>query len=171
MITLIFAMSYQDFYRAYKDAEELFRKGDYSKSEKIYRKILRVSYKYGFGNETRYRIAEALFNQGKFDDAIREWDKLSKERDVKGTYLDQEIAYAVALAYAIKGDVNIAKQKLLALQNYPYYKNSDRTKFLDGVIAYREGKFIEASEKLARAQSTRSKVLLCQNVGDLRKAP
>jgi len=80
MITLIFAMSYQDFYRAYKDAEELFRKGDYSKSEKIYRKILRDSYKYGFGNETRYRIAEALFNQGKFDDAIREWDKLSKER-------------------------------------------------------------------------------------------
>jgi hypothetical protein len=71
----------------------------------------------------------------------------------KGTYLDQEIAYAVALAYAIKGDVNIAKQKLLALQNYPYYKNSDRTKFLDGVIAYREGKFVEASEKLARAQS------------------
>jgi tetratricopeptide (TPR) repeat protein len=153
MVTLIFAMSYQDFYRAYKDAEELFRKGDYSKSEKIYRKILRDSYKYGFGNETRYRIAEALFNQGKFDDAIKEWDKLSKEKDVKGTYLDQEIAYAVALAYAIKGDVSIAKQKLLSLQNYPYYKNSDRTKFLDGVIAYREGKFVEASEKLARAQS------------------
>jgi hypothetical protein len=42
MVTLIFAMSYQDFYRAYKDAEELFRKGDYSKSEKIYRKILRT---------------------------------------------------------------------------------------------------------------------------------
>ncbi|NPA80765.1 MAG: tetratricopeptide repeat protein [Thermotogae bacterium] len=144
--------TYKDFYRAHKDAEALFRKGDYRKAERIYRKILRPAYKFGFGKEVRYRIAEALYNQGKFDKAIREWEKLAKEKDVKGTYLEQEIAYEVALAYAIKGDISLARQKLLELQKYPYYKNSSRTKFLDGVIAYREGKFLEASEKLAQAK-------------------
>ncbi len=152
MLLFVLGLSYKDFYRAHRDAEELFKKGDYRKAERIYRKILRPAYKYGFGKEVRYRIAESYYNQGKFEKAIKEWEKLAREKDVRGTYLEQEIAYAVALAYAIKGDIALAKQKLLELQHYPYYKNSPRTKFLDGVISYREGKFLEASEKLAQAK-------------------
>ncbi len=156
-LSLLGAMTYENFYKHFQQAEMYFNRGEYKKALNIYKRIHKDAFKFGFGWEIRYRIYECEFNLGNFDKAVKNFEKYYKEKHIQGTYLEQEAAYALALAYAIRGDIQYAKQLVQQLQQYPYYKNSPRTKFLLGVIDYREGKFDEAVLKLAQADIPEAK--------------
>jgi len=150
LIPLIVGASYEDFYKAYKEAEALFFAGKYEKAEKIYKRLLRDGKKYGFDKEIKYRIAECKFNSERYDDAYKDFQRLYKDRDIdrKLKYLKGEIMYAISVYYTNFRDPKEARKVLLELQKFPYYKNSNRTRMLLGVLDYREGRYDEAIEKL-----------------------
>lgn len=150
LVPLLLNMSYEDFYKTYKEAEALFFAGKYEKAEKIYKRLLRDGKKYGFDKEIRYRIAECKFNSEKYDDAYKDFRKLYEDKDVNRRlkYLKGEAMYAISVYFTNFRDPKEAKQVLVELQKYPYYKNSNRTRMLLGVLDYREHRYDEAVEKL-----------------------
>ncbi|MGB9589451.1 MAG: tetratricopeptide repeat protein [candidate division WOR-3 bacterium] len=169
LLVTLGAMTYDNFYKAYQQAEMYFQRGEYDKALNIYKKIEKDAFGFEFGYEVRYRILECYFNKGDFNTAVKEFDKMSKDGHIKGTYMEQEIVYALAVAYAIRGDIQYAKQMVQTLQAYPYYKNSPRTKFLLGIIDYREGKFEEAVLKLAQADLPEAKFFYARTLAITRR--
>ncbi len=152
MIVLHFLlnMTYEEFYKSYREAEALFFAGKYERAQKIYKRLLRNAKKYGYEKEFRYRIAECMFNSGNYEQAYKEFKKLYNDKFVNKNlpYLKAEIMYAVAVYFTNFRSPKEAKQTILELQKYPYYKNSNRTKMLLGILDYREGRYDEAVEKL-----------------------
>lgn len=150
LLNVILSLTYEEFYKSYREAEALFFAGKYDRAERIYRRLLTDARKFGYEKEFLYRIAECRFNRGDYKSAYDQFMALYKDGYIekKLPYLKGEVAYALSVFFTNFRDPKEAKQVIQELQKYPYYKNSNRTKMLLGIIDYREGRYDEAIEKL-----------------------
>ncbi len=126
------------FYRA----EEIFKRGRYQEAIGVYEELLDKKILRGFENELRLRIAECKLNLGDWNAFGKELRKLEKK--VKGTYLEPEVYIYEALYHSLNGDLEKANSFLEKTEGFRDYKNSSRTLFLRGIIAYKRRNYREA---------------------------
>ncbi len=125
-----------------KFVEQLIKSQKYSEALNRMQKDLSEYTETAYFNEAIFRRNELLFDAGRKKEFIKNSEKLLKK--VRGTYLEPELYYEMALFYLTGGFLKEADAYIEKLEQFPDYKNSSRMFFLRGLKQYRETNYKES---------------------------
>jgi TolA-binding protein len=131
--------------KLFLDATVLFEAGQYDEARVKFEKSLRGLGEYRL--EALYRIGECYYNTGNYKKALSIFYKINSES--RDTYLYPESIYAITAAHIALENWDEAERSLNALTSeYPGYKNSDKTKITNAIIAFGQEHYEEVTELL-----------------------
>jgi TolA-binding protein len=137
--------------KLFLQATELFEAGEYDKA----RETFQLSINKGLGeykNEALYRIAECYYNTGHYKKALSIFYRVNSES--RDTYLYPESIYGIASCHIALKNWEEAERSLLQLTSeYPGYKDSDKTKVTNAIIAFGKGNYEEVTELLKNIET------------------
>jgi TolA-binding protein len=137
--------------RLFMQATELFEAGEYDKARETFQQSINK----GLGeykNEALYRIAECHYNTGNYKKALSIFYKVNSES--RDTYLYPESIYGIANCHIALENWEEAERSLFQLtSDYPGYKNSDKTKVTNAIIAFGKGNYEEVTELLKNIET------------------
>ncbi|MEN9978836.1 MAG: tetratricopeptide repeat protein [candidate division WOR-3 bacterium] len=111
-----------------------------------------------YGDELRYTLAECLFNQGKFNSALREFLGLLDRS--RFSYIKPEAMFGAAVSYLMQGNYRQAQLLLEKLAKEPGYANDPRTSYALGVLYYFQGAYEQAEKNLSGLEMPEAKFYL-----------
>ena len=136
-------------YKHYILGELKFKNKNYAKAMEHYAAALGTGAAFGesgFYEYASFRQAEALYNTGKFDEALKIFEKIRRE---KGGLLP-EAEFSIANSCLKKGETKRALDIMNRLiSKYEQYRTSDRTNYCKGLILYYQGRYSEAKDCFA----------------------
>lgn len=100
-----------------------------------------------YGDELRYTLAECYFNQGKFNNALREFLALLER--ARFSYIKPEAMFGAAVSYLMLGNYRQAQTLLERLAKEAGYANDPRTSYALGVLYYFQGVYEQAERNLS----------------------
>ncbi len=126
----------------YLYVEHLLNEGKYEEALSVFEKEMHVFDKTPYEIEARFLYSELFYDAGNQDKFFKLATKLQKK--VKGTYLEPELYYNLAVYYLVNGFTDRGLEYIKKLENFADYKNSSRDYFLRGLLQYIKGNYVES---------------------------
>jgi TolA-binding protein len=121
-----------------------------------------------YADSADYKMGEALYNMGKYSDAIDSWTDF-RFKYSNSLYL-MEAVYGISLSYLNIKEYKKADRELNDfLGKYSYYAKDDKIKFIGGLIDYYLGRYDQAASKLSSLSTDASYYYYGQSL--LRETP
>jgi TolA-binding protein len=137
--------------KLFLQATELFEAGEYDEA----REKFQLSINKGLGEydiEALYRIAECHYNTGNYKKALSIFYRVNSES--RDTYLYPESIYGIASCHIAMKNWEEAERSMLQLtSDYPGYKESDKTKVTNAIIAFGKGNYEEVTKLLENIET------------------
>jgi TolA-binding protein len=131
--------------KLFLEATELFEAGEYDEARIRFEKALRGLGEYR--KEALFRIGECYYNTGNYKKALSIFYSINSES--RDTYLYPESIYAITACHIALKNWDEAERSLSALTSeYPGYKDSDKTKVSQAIIAFGQEHYEEVTELL-----------------------
>ncbi len=131
----------------YNQVQQLLEEG---RTDLAVQKLTKLVNDYGnseYGDELRYTLAECFFNQGRFNNALREFLGLLDRS--RFSYIKPEAMFGAAVSYLMLGNYRQAQLLLEKLAKEPGYANDPRTSYALGVLYYFQGAYEQAEKNLS----------------------
>jgi len=151
----------------YNSARMALEQGKYKLALRELNLLVRDFGKSEYGDELRYALAEAYFNQGNYSTSQALFQGLLERP--RYSYIKPEAMYGAALSYIMMGSFRQAQIMLEKLTKEPGYSSDPRTQFALGVLYYFQRSYEQARASLEGLEIPEAKFYLGKTYAQLGK--
>ncbi|MBM3314885.1 tetratricopeptide repeat protein, partial [candidate division WOR-3 bacterium] len=144
----------------YNQVQSAVETQDYARATDLLRGLCRDFGNSEFGDELNYALAEAYFNQGRYDRALGIFRSIIDRPHY--TYIKPEAMYGTAITYTMMGNYQQARTTLERLSRERGYDQDPRTNFAFGVLHYFQREYEQAVAKLEGLEMPEAKFYLAR---------